>query len=107
MKIIESIFVSYDFYSLQLQQVAGYRSPRPSPQSSPSLGGRHSAPCSPGAPSPLPNEYVFNSHQTAQLQQHFEQFSMVSISDLTMFFLALKTEIINKCILLYCAYRVW
>ncbi|XP_065168770.1 CREB-regulated transcription coactivator 1 isoform X1 [Atheta coriaria] len=63
-----------------LQQVAGYRSPRPSPQSSPSLGGRHSAPCSPGAPSPLsplPNDYqLYNQHQAAQLQQHFEQISM-------------------------------
>lgn len=64
-----------------LQQVAGYRSPRPSPQSSPSLGGRHSAPCSPGAPSPLsplPNDYqLYNQHQAAQLQQHFEQISMM------------------------------
>ncbi|KRT81028.1 hypothetical protein AMK59_5473, partial [Oryctes borbonicus] len=59
-----------------LQQVAGYRSPRPSPQSSPGLGGHHSAPCSPGAPSPLPNDFqLFN--QAAQLQQHFEQFSMM------------------------------
>ncbi|KAJ8935397.1 hypothetical protein NQ314_012815 [Rhamnusium bicolor] len=60
-----------------LQQTAGYRSPRPSPQSSPSPGGRHSAPCSPGAPSPLPNDYhMFN--QQANFQQHFEQLSMVS-----------------------------
>ncbi|XP_044265883.1 CREB-regulated transcription coactivator 1-like isoform X2 [Tribolium madens] len=61
-----------------LPQASGYRSPRPSPQSSPSLGGRHSAPCSPGAPSPLPNDYnnIFNQHQANQFQQHFEQLSM-------------------------------
>ncbi|XP_064211928.1 CREB-regulated transcription coactivator 1 isoform X4 [Tribolium castaneum] len=61
-----------------LPQASGYRSPRPSPQSSPSLGGRHSAPCSPGAPSPLPNDYnnIFNQHQATQFQQHFEQLSM-------------------------------
>nr|XP_022913728.1 CREB-regulated transcription coactivator 1 isoform X3 [Onthophagus taurus] len=53
---------------------AGYRSNRPSPQSSPGLGGHHSAPCSPGAPSPLSNDYSIFS--PAQLQQHFEQFSM-------------------------------
>ncbi|XP_063922090.1 CREB-regulated transcription coactivator 1-like isoform X1 [Zophobas morio] len=65
-----------------LPQASGYRSPcpRPSPQSSPSLGGRHSAPCSPGAPSPgapspLPNDYnIFSQHQ---FQQHFEQLSML------------------------------
>ncbi|KAJ8958650.1 hypothetical protein NQ318_016375 [Aromia moschata] len=63
-----------------LQQAAGYRSPRPSPQSSPSPGGRHSAPCSPGAPSPLPNDYhIFNQHQ-ASFQQQFEHLSMVSAS---------------------------
>ncbi|EFA06486.2 CREB-regulated transcription coactivator 1-like Protein [Tribolium castaneum] len=62
-----------------LPQASGYRSPRPSPQSSPSLGGRHSAPCSPGAPSPLPNDYnnIFNQHQATQFQQHFEQLSML------------------------------
>ncbi|XP_068892982.1 CREB-regulated transcription coactivator 1 isoform X5 [Tenebrio molitor] len=60
-----------------LPQASGYRSPRPSPQSSPSLGGRHSAPCSPGAPSPLPSDYnIFNQHQANQFQQHFEQLSM-------------------------------
>lgn len=60
-----------------LQQTAGYRSPRPSPQSSPSPGDRHSAPCSPGAPSPLPNDYnIFNQHQV-NFQQHFEQLSMM------------------------------
>ncbi|KAF5280402.1 hypothetical protein FQR65_LT03211 [Abscondita terminalis] len=59
-----------------LQKPAGYRSPRPSPQSSPGLG-HHSAPCSPGAPSPLSNDYLLNQHQANQLQQHFEQFSMV------------------------------
>ncbi|KAF2884678.1 hypothetical protein ILUMI_21475 [Ignelater luminosus] len=58
-------------------QQPGYRSPRPSPQSSPGLG-HHSAPCSPGAPSPLSNDYhLLNQHQANQLQQHFEQFSMV------------------------------
>ncbi|XP_071053275.1 CREB-regulated transcription coactivator 1 isoform X4 [Onthophagus taurus] len=56
-------------------QQAGYRSNRPSPQSSPGLGGHHSAPCSPGAPSPLSNDYSIFS--PAQLQQHFEQFSMM------------------------------
>ncbi|CAH1365214.1 hypothetical protein MTP99_001510 [Tenebrio molitor] len=61
-----------------LPQASGYRSPRPSPQSSPSLGGRHSAPCSPGAPSPLPSDYnIFNQHQANQFQQHFEQLSML------------------------------
>ncbi|KAF5281770.1 hypothetical protein FQA39_LY17701 [Lamprigera yunnana] len=58
-----------------LQKPAGYRSPRPSPQSSPGLG-HHSAPCSPGAPSPLSNDYLLTQHQANQLQQHFEQFSM-------------------------------
>lgn len=53
---------------------------RPSPQSSPSLGGRHSAPCSPGAPSPLPNDYIFNNHHVAQFQQHFSELSVVSKS---------------------------
>uniref|UniRef100_A0A1Y1L5R4 Transducer of regulated CREB activity N-terminal domain-containing protein n=1 Tax=Photinus pyralis TaxID=7054 RepID=A0A1Y1L5R4_PHOPY len=57
-------------------QQPGYRSPRPSPQSSPGVG-HHSAPCSPGAPSPLSNDYLLNQHQANQLQQHFEQFSMV------------------------------
>ncbi|KAL3288878.1 hypothetical protein HHI36_003324 [Cryptolaemus montrouzieri] len=59
-------------------QPGTYRSPRPSPQSSPSLGGRHSAPCSPGAPSPLSNEYhnLFSPHQTNQFHQNFEQLSM-------------------------------
>nr|XP_023018557.1 CREB-regulated transcription coactivator 1-like [Leptinotarsa decemlineata] len=52
-----------------LQQTADYRSPRPSPQSSPSPGGRHSAPCSPGAPSPLPNEF------------HIPQFGQLSMMD--------------------------
>ncbi|XP_031338709.1 CREB-regulated transcription coactivator 1 isoform X2 [Photinus pyralis] len=56
-------------------QQPGYRSPRPSPQSSPGVG-HHSAPCSPGAPSPLSNDYLLNQHQANQLQQHFEQFSM-------------------------------
>ncbi|XP_072379720.1 uncharacterized protein Crtc isoform X2 [Diabrotica undecimpunctata] len=59
-----------------LQQAGPYRSPRPSPQSSPSPG-RHSAPCSPGATSPLPNEYHILNQQTSQFQQHFEQLSML------------------------------
>ncbi|CAG9862051.1 unnamed protein product [Phyllotreta striolata] len=60
-----------------LQQTGGYRSPRPSPQSSPSPG-RHSAPCSPGAQSPLPNEYYLLNQQTHhQFQQDFEQLSML------------------------------
>ncbi|KAK9874053.1 hypothetical protein WA026_002409 [Henosepilachna vigintioctopunctata] len=56
-----------------------YRSPRPSPQSSPSLGGRHSAPCSPGAPSPLSNDYhnLMGTHQATQFQHTFEQLSML------------------------------
>lgn len=56
----------------------GYRSPmtRPSPQSSPGLGGRHSAPSSPAAPSPIPDYYLSHAQATL-LQQHFEQFSMV------------------------------
>ncbi|CAG9830157.1 unnamed protein product [Diabrotica balteata] len=60
----------------ELQQAGPYRSPRPSPQSSPSPG-RHSAPCSPGATSPLPNEYHILNQQTSQFQQHFEQLSML------------------------------
>ncbi|XP_056632757.1 CREB-regulated transcription coactivator 1 isoform X5 [Diorhabda carinulata] len=59
-----------------LQQTGAYRSPRPSPQSSPSPG-RHSAPCSPGATSPLPNEYHVINQPTSQFQQHFEQLSML------------------------------
>ncbi|XP_017778944.1 PREDICTED: CREB-regulated transcription coactivator 1-like isoform X2 [Nicrophorus vespilloides] len=59
-----------------LQQIAGYRSPRPNPQLSPSLGGRHSAPGSPGAPSPLSDYQIYNQHETAQLQQHFNRISM-------------------------------
>lgn len=58
---------------------------RPSPQSSPSLGGRHSAPCSPGAPSPLPSDYIFNHHQVAQFQQHFSELSVVSLLVYTLF----------------------
>nr|CAH7744092.1 unnamed protein product [Callosobruchus chinensis] len=59
-----------------------YRSPRPSPQNSPSPGGgRHSGPCSPagGAASPLPTtaDYHALSQQAAQFQQHFEQLSMM------------------------------
>lgn len=55
-----------------------YRNTRPSPQSSPTLGGRHSAPCSPGTPSPLPYDYhVFNQYQATQFQQHFEQLSVM------------------------------
>ncbi|XP_044745650.1 CREB-regulated transcription coactivator 1-like isoform X3 [Coccinella septempunctata] len=55
-----------------------YRS-RPSPHSSPSPGGRHSAPCSPGAPSPLSNDYhsLFSPQQATQFQQNFEQLSML------------------------------
>lgn len=61
-----------------MQQTSSYRSPRPSPQSSPSLGGQHSAPCSPGAPSPQTNDYnIFTPQQATQFQQHFEQLSMV------------------------------
>lgn len=60
-----------------LQQIAGYRSPRPNPQLSPSLGGRHSAPGSPGAPSPLSDYQIYNQHETAQLQQHFNRISMM------------------------------
>ncbi|CAH0550144.1 unnamed protein product [Brassicogethes aeneus] len=61
-----------------LHQAAGYRSPRPSPQSSPSLGGRHSAPCSPGAPSPLPNEFnIFNPTPNCVIQQQMDQLSML------------------------------
>ncbi|XP_018577771.1 CREB-regulated transcription coactivator 1 isoform X2 [Anoplophora glabripennis] len=68
-----------------LQQTAGYRSPRPSPQSSPSPGDCHSAPCSPGAPSPLPNNYnIFNQHQV-NFQQHFEQLSMMDNPPNTMY----------------------
>ncbi|CAH1163601.1 unnamed protein product [Phaedon cochleariae] len=59
-------------------QQAAYRSPRPSPQSSPSPVGRHSAPCSPGAPSPLPNEFHnLLNQQATQFQQHFEQLSVL------------------------------
>ncbi|XP_060530278.1 CREB-regulated transcription coactivator 1 isoform X2 [Cylas formicarius] len=61
--------------TLQQLQTDGYRSPRPSPQSSPSLGGRHSAPCSPGAPSPLSNDYHIQ-HQSMPFQQHFEQLTV-------------------------------
>lgn len=63
---------------LQLQQTGNFRSPRPSPQSSPSPVGRNSAPCSPGVPSPLPNEYHILNNQQAQFQQHFEKLSVVS-----------------------------
>ncbi|ENN70207.1 hypothetical protein YQE_12993, partial [Dendroctonus ponderosae] len=62
---------------VQLPQMDGYRSSRPSPQPSPTLGGRHSAPCSPGEPSPLQNDYHIHS-QNMQFQQHFEQLTVVS-----------------------------
>ncbi|KAL1501962.1 hypothetical protein ABEB36_007183 [Hypothenemus hampei] len=52
-----------------------YRNSRPSPQPSPTLGGRHSAPCSPGEPSPLQNDYHIHN-QTMQFQQHFEQLTV-------------------------------
>ncbi|KAH1000770.1 hypothetical protein HUJ04_013063 [Dendroctonus ponderosae] len=60
---------------VQLPQMDGYRSSRPSPQPSPTLGGRHSAPCSPGEPSPLQNDYHIHS-QNMQFQQHFEQLTV-------------------------------
>lgn len=60
---------------VQLTQMDGYRSPRPSPQPSPTLGGRHSAPCSPGEPSPLQNDYHLHN-QNMQFQQHFEQLTV-------------------------------
>ncbi|XP_076267746.1 CREB-regulated transcription coactivator isoform X2 [Rhynchophorus ferrugineus] len=58
-----------------LTQIDGYRSPRPSPQPSPTLGGRHSAPCSPGEPNSLPNDYHLQN-QNIQFQQHFEQLTV-------------------------------
>lgn len=58
-----------------LSPIDGYRSPRPSPQPSPTLGGRHSAPCSPGEPSPLSNDYHIQN-QNMQFQQHFEQLTV-------------------------------
>ncbi|CAH1126712.1 unnamed protein product [Ceutorhynchus assimilis] len=62
---------------VQLPQMdGGYRSPRPSPQPSPTLGGRHSAPCSPGEPSPLQNDYHNIHNQNMQFQQHFEQLTV-------------------------------
>ncbi|XP_066249205.1 CREB-regulated transcription coactivator 1 isoform X3 [Euwallacea similis] len=58
---------------VQLPQMDGYRSPRPSPQPSPTLGGRHSAPCSPGEPSPLQNDYHIHN---PPMPFHFEQLTV-------------------------------
>ncbi|XP_050295989.1 CREB-regulated transcription coactivator 1-like isoform X2 [Anthonomus grandis grandis] len=61
---------------VQLPQMDNYRSSqRPSPQPSPTLGGRHSAPCSPGEPSPIANDYHIHN-QSIQFQQHFEQLTV-------------------------------
>lgn len=58
---------------------------RPSPQSSPGVGGRHSAPSSPAAaPSPLP-DYMMQHFdvQANMLQQTFKDFSMMDSPSVT------------------------
>lgn len=69
-------YLTWGHHFKQLSQMDGYRSPRPSPQPSPTLGGRHSAPCSPGEPTSLQNDYHLHN---MQFQQHFEQLTVVSL----------------------------
>ncbi|GLV40616.1 CREB-regulated transcription coactivator [Carabus blaptoides fortunei] len=67
-----------NYTQTNLQQ-PGYRSPlaRPSPQSSPGVSGRHSAPTSPAAPSPIPDYLQHFDVQATMLQQTFKEFSMM------------------------------